>query len=59
MKTQDGVDVSTIRVLERCGTQFGKVAIIYFKVKSNSTTEDIKLGHRQYGFLEKEEGDLD
>jgi hypothetical protein len=36
-----------------------KPQIIYFKVKSNSKTEDTKLGHRPYGFLENEEGDLE
>ena len=59
MESQDGVDVSTIRVFKRCDTEFRKAAILYFKVKSGSKTEDIRLRHRLYGFLEKGEGELD
>jgi hypothetical protein len=59
MKRQDGIDVSTIRVFERCDTEFRKAAILYFKAKSSLKREDIRLWYRLYDFLEKGEGELD
>jgi hypothetical protein len=47
------------RQFESSKDEFRKAAILYFKAKSGSKTENIRLRHRLKGFLEKGEGELD
>ena len=54
MESRDGVDVSIIRVFQRCPEK--RNPLLYFKVTSESKTEATRPGHRPYGLLEKEEG---